>query len=83
MIKLSDVDETKWQTAPYDPRFPNQNQTRYCYQSYIDFHRCKKKHNENYEACQYFKRVFKSMCPNTWVEKWDGQVEAGTFAGRV
>lgn len=26
-------------TAPFDPRFPNQNQTRYCWQSYVDYHR--------------------------------------------
>ncbi|XP_012062099.1 PREDICTED: cytochrome c oxidase subunit 6B2 [Atta cephalotes] len=83
MIKLSDLDETKWHSVPYDPRFPNQNQTRYCYQNYVDFHRCKKKHNENYDACQYFKRAFTSMCPNAWVEKWNEQVETGTFAGRI
>ena len=30
------------QTIPYDPRFPNQNQTRNCWQNYVDFHRCQK-----------------------------------------
>ena len=28
------------QTIPFDPRFPNQNQTRNCWQNYVDFHRC-------------------------------------------
>ncbi|XP_014289895.1 uncharacterized protein [Halyomorpha halys] len=71
------------QTAPFDPRFPNMNQTKYCYQSYVDFHRCQKVKGEKYDACQYFHRVFKSLCPNAWVEKWDSQVEEGVFAGKV
>lgn len=76
-------DHPEFQTAPFDPRFPNTNQTRYCYQSYLDFHRCQKLKGQNYEPCFYFKRVFESMCPNAWVEKWDGQLESGTFAGKI
>ncbi|KAL7307381.1 cytochrome c oxidase subunit 6B2-like isoform X2 [Trichogramma pretiosum] len=70
-------------TAPFDPRFPNQNQTRYCYQSYLDFHRCSKVRGEEYEACQYFKKVYTSICPMAWVEKWDEQVAEGRFAGNI
>lgn len=70
-------------TAPFDPRFPNQNQTRYCYQSYIDYHRCQKLRGADYEPCTYFKKCFQSMCPNAWVEKWDEQRESGTFPGRI
>ncbi|XP_006893626.1 PREDICTED: acid ceramidase [Elephantulus edwardii] len=29
-------------TAPFDSRFPNQNQTRNCWQNYLDFHHCEK-----------------------------------------
>nr|KAF6452879.1 hypothetical protein HJG59_008199 [Molossus molossus] len=29
-------------TAPFDSCFPNQNQTRNCWQNYLDFHRCEK-----------------------------------------
>ncbi|CAB0004056.1 unnamed protein product [Nesidiocoris tenuis] len=71
------------QTAPFDPRFPNQNQTRYCYQSFLDYHRCQKVKGTNYEPCNYFKRVYSSICPNEWVEKWDTQLEEGRFAGRI
>ncbi|KAM3957736.1 cytochrome c oxidase subunit 6B1-like [Aphomia sociella] len=70
-------------TAPFDPRFPNQNQTRHCYQSYLDFHRCQKVRGEKYEPCNYFKRAFKSLCPNEWVDKWDTQRSEGTFPGRI
>ncbi|NEU33258.1 hypothetical protein GN156_21430 [bacterium LRH843] len=71
------------ETAPFDPRFPNTNQTRYCYQSYLDFHRCQKVKGEGYEPCAYFKRVYTSICPNEWVEKWDTQVSEGNFAGHI
>ncbi|XP_033334008.2 uncharacterized protein LOC117224904 isoform X2 [Megalopta genalis] len=77
------VGDIKPMTAPFDPRFPNQNQTRYCYSSYLDFHRCKKRHSEEYEACKYFKKVYNAMCPNDWVEKWDEQIEQGTFPGNI
>ncbi|XP_037937238.1 cytochrome c oxidase subunit 6B2-like isoform X4 [Teleopsis dalmanni] len=73
----------KLETAPFDPRFPNQNQTRYCYQSYLDYHRCQKIRGEAYAPCNYFKKVFNSMCPNAWVEKWDEQRDAGNFPGRI
>lgn len=74
---------TELKTAPFDPRFPNTNQTRYCYQSYIDFHRCTKVKGEGAEVCKYFNRVYKSMCPNAWIEKWDTQREEGIFPGRI
>lgn len=77
------IDGIELKTAPFDPRFPNQNQTRYCYQSYLDFHRCTKVKGEGSEVCSYFQKVYKSMCPNAWVEKWDGQRDEGTFAGRI
>lgn len=56
---------------------------RYCYQSYLDFHRCTRVRGEKYEPCQYFKRVYQSMCPMDWVEKWDDQRAAGNFPGRI
>ncbi|XP_045108461.1 cytochrome c oxidase subunit 6B2-like isoform X1 [Portunus trituberculatus] len=90
---------SQMETAPFDPRFPNQNQTkfpaagvvcgncelcgRYCYQSYVDFHRCQKLKGEEYEPCQYFKKVFRSVCPNAWVEKWDEQLENGSFPSKI
>lgn len=56
-------------TAPFDARFPNTNQTRNCWQNYVDFHRCIKKKGEEHEPCQYFKRVYRSLCPVSWVSK--------------
>ncbi|XP_060814317.1 cytochrome c oxidase subunit 6B1-like isoform X2 [Bombus pascuorum] len=75
--------DLKPSTAPYDPRFPNQNQTRYCYTSFVDFQRCKKRHGEDYDACKYFKKVYSAMCPNSWIANWDDQIENGTFQGSI
>lgn len=82
---MAEVDKAQfpWKTAPFDPRFPNQNQTRYCYVSYLDFHRCQKVKGEGNEICQYFKDVFTSICPYAWIEKWDTQREQGTFVGNI
>ncbi|KAG7198895.1 hypothetical protein KM043_015717 [Ampulex compressa] len=38
------------ETAPFDPRFPNQNQSKHCYQYYVDFHRCSQRHGNEYDA---------------------------------
>lgn len=80
--KLPDPDKVTaedFTTAPFDPRFPNQNQTRYCYQSFLDFYRCQKIRGKDYEPCQYFKTTYNQMCPNAWVEKWQEQMAKGTF----
>lgn len=54
-------------TAPFDARFPNTNQTRNCWQNYVDYHKCVKAKGEDYEPCNYFKRVYMSLCPVAWV----------------
>ncbi|MED6292737.1 Cytochrome c oxidase subunit 6B1, partial [Characodon lateralis] len=88
-LKMSDKFEEKiknYRTAPFDARFPNTNQTRNCYQNYLDFHRCNKAlsaKNQDTAPCQWYRRVYKSLCPISWVEKWDGQLESGSFAGRI
>uniref|UniRef100_U5EVQ3 Cytochrome c oxidase subunit n=1 Tax=Corethrella appendiculata TaxID=1370023 RepID=U5EVQ3_9DIPT len=70
-------------TVPFDPRFPNQNQTRHCYQSYLDFHRCEKVKGKGHEICTYFNKAYKALCPNAWIEKWDDQRANGVFPGRI
>ncbi|KAH8038013.1 hypothetical protein HPB51_020533 [Rhipicephalus microplus] len=70
-------------TVPFDPRFPNTNQTRNCWQNYVDFHRCEKVKGKDYEPCKYFQRVYKALCPNAWIEKWDEQIANDCFAGKI
>lgn len=65
--------ETKiknYKTAPFDSRFPNQNQTRNCWQNYLDFHRCQKAMTTkggNVSVCEWYQRVYQSLCPTSWV----------------
>lgn len=70
-------------TAPFDPRFPHQNQTKYCYQMFLDFHRCIKLRGKGYKACEYFERNSKELCPNSWLEKWEDQIANGTFPADI
>ncbi|KAH0631362.1 hypothetical protein JD844_005660, partial [Phrynosoma platyrhinos] len=126
-----------YKTAPFDSRFPNQNQTRNCWQNYLgciiykvnialckpiqntgagafeeftpkikqqmntaekcntdpnipttvlDFHRCEKAMNAKGQdpyVCQWYKRVYKSLCPISWVTSWDERMEEGTFPGKI
>uniref|UniRef100_V9LH08 Cytochrome c oxidase subunit n=1 Tax=Callorhinchus milii TaxID=7868 RepID=V9LH08_CALMI len=75
-----------YKTAPFDSRFPNTNQTRNCFQNYLDFHRCGKSlsaQGRDTAPCEWFHRVYKSICPISWVAKWDDQREAGTFPGKI
>lgn len=75
--------ELEVQTAPFDSRFPNQNQTRNCWQNYVDYYRCQKIKGENYSLCEYFKKSFTALCPSEWVESWDEMKEKGAFSGRI
>jgi cytochrome c oxidase subunit 6b len=70
-------------TVPFDSRFPNQNQTRSCWQNYVDYYRCQKIKGEKYAPCDYFKKYFSTICPNEWITTWDSQRENGAFTGRI
>ncbi|KAK0193609.1 probable COX12-cytochrome-c oxidase, subunit VIB [Armillaria ostoyae] len=67
------------QTVGFDARFPNQNQTRNCFQNYVDYFKCINAKGEDYAPCSQFKRVYRTLCPNEWVAKWDDQRETGNF----
>ncbi|KAI9098049.1 cytochrome c oxidase, subunit VIb [Phlyctochytrium arcticum] len=70
-------------TPGFDARFPNTNQTKNCWQNYVDYYKCTKAKGEDYAPCQHFKRAFTSLCPTKWVEKWDEQREEGVFPALV
>lgn len=79
------MDGTKQlKSVPFDPRFPNTNQTRNCYQNYLDYHRCvKKRLNEEDEMCMYFKCIYQKLCPKQWHETWDQQRRDKIFPGKI
>ncbi|ODQ79623.1 hypothetical protein BABINDRAFT_162002 [Babjeviella inositovora NRRL Y-12698] len=71
---MSDAQEpSPLKTPGFDSRFPNSNQTRHCFQSYVDYHKCINLKGEEFEPCKIFYRTFSSLCPVDWVEKWDDQ----------
>ncbi|EHH59476.1 Cytochrome c oxidase subunit VIb isoform 1 [Macaca fascicularis] len=75
-----------YKTAPFGSRFPNQNQTRNCWQNYLDFHRCQKAMTTkggNVSVCEWYQRVYQSLCPTSWVTDWDEQRAEGTFPGKI
>ncbi|PWN37631.1 putative COX12-cytochrome-c oxidase, subunit VIB [Meira miltonrushii] len=78
----SEVGEAKTftlQTAAFDARFPNQNQTKHCWQNYVDFYKCAGVRGADDSACKQFYRAFHSLCPNEWIAKWDEQREGDAF----
>jgi cytochrome c oxidase subunit 6b len=68
-------------TAPNDPRFPNTNQTRACWQYYVDAHKCALAKAEvggvEHPGCKKLTRLARIMCPASWIEKWDEALEQG------
>jgi len=81
-LKMKD-EEVQLSTAPFDPRFPNQNQTKHCYSSFVDYKRCVKVRGEEYSPCEYFKKAYTSLCPFAWVEKWEDQISEGKFPSKI
>ncbi|KAJ8660840.1 hypothetical protein O0I10_003483 [Lichtheimia ornata] len=76
---MSEADQKlKLRTAAFDARFPNTNQTKHCWQNYVDYYKCVNARGEDFEPCKQFYRAFHSLCPNEWIEKWDTEREEGT-----
>jgi len=70
-------------TAPADVRVPTQNQAKTCYMYYNSWHQCKYDFSDEEPSCKSLKAWAHSMCPVEWMEKWEAQREAGTYAGPV
>ena len=67
-------------TTPFDPRFPQQNQAKHCYTRYNEYHKCAAEKGE--EECASMAKLYRSICPGEWVEKWNEERENGTWPGR-
>ncbi|KAL4910029.1 cytochrome c oxidase, subunit VIb [Aspergillus multicolor] len=70
-------------TLGYDARFPQQNQTKHCWQNYVDYHKCITAKGEDFRPCRQFYLAFRSLCPKPWTDRWDEQREAGNFPARL
>lgn len=67
----------KLSTAPTDPRFPNINQTRACWQNYVDYLKCVRIRDEEYRPCRELRRLYTILCPSSWIERWEAAREEG------
>ncbi|OQD72501.1 hypothetical protein PENDEC_c021G04496 [Penicillium decumbens] len=67
----------------FDARFPQQNQTKHCWQNYVDYYKCVGAKGEDFRPCKQFYHAFRSLCPKAWTDRWDGQREAGNFPARL
>ncbi|KIK80972.1 hypothetical protein PAXRUDRAFT_833206, partial [Paxillus rubicundulus Ve08.2h10] len=56
------------QTAGFDARFPNTNQTRHCFQNYTDYFKCIAAKGEDFAPCKQFKRAYNSLCPSEHID---------------
>ena len=46
-----------WYMLPgFDARFPNQNQTKHCWQNYVDYHKCILAKGEDFAPCRQVRR---------------------------
>ncbi|OJJ47175.1 hypothetical protein ASPZODRAFT_132132 [Penicilliopsis zonata CBS 506.65] len=73
----------KFVTGGYDARFPQQNQTKHCWQNYVDYYKCVNAKGEDFRPCTQFFHAFRSLCPKAWTDRWDTQREAGNFPARL
>ncbi|KAJ4994405.1 cytochrome c oxidase polypeptide vib [Stagonosporopsis vannaccii] len=55
------------------------NQTKHCWQNYVDYHKCIIAKGEDFAPCRQFMLAYKSLCPSGWTARWDDQREAGNF----
>ncbi|KAI9892102.1 MAG: Cytochrome c oxidase subunit 6B [Vezdaea aestivalis] len=63
----------------FDARFPHQNQTKHCWQNYVDYHKCILAKGEEFKPCRQFWHAYRSLCPSSWTARWDDQRDNGTF----
>ncbi|KAG8873321.1 Cytochrome c oxidase subunit 6B [Tulasnella sp. 331] len=68
-----------FQTVGFDARFPNANQSKNCFQNYIDYHKCITAKGDDFAPCKQFQRAYNALCPNEWIGRFDEQREAGNF----
>ncbi|XVE57512.1 hypothetical protein DITRI_Ditri04bG0096600 [Diplodiscus trichospermus] len=54
-------------------------QTRHCYESYVEYHKCIKEKDKNAPQCDRYGKHYRSLCPAEWIERWDEARAVGTF----
>ncbi|KAJ8319371.1 hypothetical protein KUTeg_004462 [Tegillarca granosa] len=64
---------------PHDGRFHSQQQQKHCWQNLVDYLKCAKVKGKEAPACAFFYRSYRSLCASVFREKFEEQLENGTF----
>lgn len=51
----------------FDARFPNQNQTKHCWQNYVDYHKCILAKGEDFAPCRQVRFSIEYVCLQYWL----------------
>ncbi|KAJ8932642.1 hypothetical protein NQ318_015993, partial [Aromia moschata] len=76
---MGNNEEPKLETIPPDPRHYNQNVTQWCFSSFVDYHKCIRLLGKKNPGCEQFAKIYKAICPNSWISRWEEQIDVGTF----
>ena len=63
----------KFETPQFDPRFPNQNQSKHCAQAYVDYHKCVNVKVKNLNHAKSFSKL--SLHYALWIGLKNGMIK--------
>ncbi|KAJ4881390.1 putative cytochrome c oxidase subunit 6b-like [Raphanus sativus] len=66
-----------------DELFPVTNETRHCFNRYMQYHRCLEGKGKDTNDCNSLRDYVRTMCPETLVEKWEEQRKSGTLPSSI
>lgn len=66
----------------YNPRFPNVNQTKHCWASYVEYQKCLSENQGNSAPCKRFLLAYRDLCPSSWLDRFDEQLNSHLFPGQ-
>lgn len=55
------------------------NQSKHCWQNYVDYHKCILAKGEDFAPCRQFWLAYRSLCPSGWYNRWDEQRGATVY----
>lgn len=77
LLALPEDQIPRLSTVPNDPRFPEVNKTRACWQNYVDYLRCVRLRDPEDSVCKKLKHAYTTWCPSSWVDRWEEAREEG------
>ncbi|KAJ8967557.1 hypothetical protein NQ314_002873 [Rhamnusium bicolor] len=79
MDVAKEFEEAGIKTIPPDARYHNCNATKWCFHTFVDYQKCIRLLGEESECCKEFSKIYRALCPLSWVNRWEEQIQIGTF----